>query len=514
MARSRPNILFLVSDQHNYRCFSDRDEDDVSVCTPTLDRLRQNSATFENAYCAVPLCTPSRFCFLTGRNAPEAGAWGNGSVLRPELSTLPGTLSREGYETCLQGKMHLGGDLQYAGFDQRPYGDLTGQTGHQFEPPHSGAFEFESLITDVGVTDVPEGLRQERNVVDESVSFLREHEHHNPDQPWFLCASFSRPHWPRTAPERFIERYPLDEVPEPSIGRDDSMAHPMVETIEEYYEADEITEEETMRARASYFACVDYLDEVLADLLHTLERDGFLENTVIIYASDHGDMIGEHGLWDKRAWHDDSTRVPLSVQLPEHRSDDLEPVRVETPVSLIDLYPTLCSLANVAIPEEVEGHDLTNSIRTGREPDRAPVVCDHLDPTTGETAAYRMVRGDRYKYVRFKSWPDLVFDMDENPNERRPIDVSNGDTVPAEVEEIRQVAESCTALSELKTEWREAEELAEAHELGVPLGSGNAYSLRNGRIVDADTPIYHPHVLVENQTSVFPDHPSVSADED
>jgi choline-sulfatase len=107
---------------------------------------------------------------LTGRNAPEAGAWGNGSVLRPDLSTLPGTLSREGYETCLQGKMHLGGDLQYAGFDHRPYGDLTGQAGHQFEPPHSGAFEFESLITDVGVTDVPEGLRQERNVVDESVS--------------------------------------------------------------------------------------------------------------------------------------------------------------------------------------------------------------------------------------------------------------------------------------------------------------------------------------------------------
>jgi choline-sulfatase len=141
-------------------------------------------------------------------------------------------------------------------------------------------------------------------------------------------------------------------------------------------------------------------------------------------------------------------------------------------------------------------------------------VCDHLDSTIGETAAYRMIRGDRYKYVRFSSWSDLVFDMDENPKERRPIEIPNGETGPAEIKELQRIAENTTVFDELETRWEEAAKLAEAHKLGVPRGSGNAYTLRNGRIVDADTPIYHPHVLVENQTAVFPDYPSVSAEED
>ena len=129
----RPNILFLLSDEHSYRFMGHVPEDrgGEPVDTPAFDRLASHSTVFTDAYCQMPLCTPSRLCLLTGREVRRAGAWNNASVLRPELSTLPGTLRDAGYETCLVGKMHLGGTQQFVGFNHRPYGDLTGKAGHQ-----------------------------------------------------------------------------------------------------------------------------------------------------------------------------------------------------------------------------------------------------------------------------------------------------------------------------------------------------------------------------------------------
>ena len=207
---NQPNILYLMSDEHSFRCMGHVPEDEGGepVDTPTFDRLAAQGTVFTDAYCQMPLCTPSRICQLTGLEVRKSGAWNNESVLRPELDTLPKAFARAGYETCLVGKMHLGGNQQFAGFRHRPYGDLTGKTGHQNEPlddPDAKSMRMRTL--GAGITQIPESLIQDEVVAHETVAFLREHHFAHPEQPWFLCASFSRPHFPLTAPRRHFERY-------------------------------------------------------------------------------------------------------------------------------------------------------------------------------------------------------------------------------------------------------------------------------------------------------------------
>lgn len=513
MPADQPNVLFLLSDEHTFRGFSHLDDDrGEPVDTPTFDDLAANAAVFDQAYCSMPLCTPSRLCLLSGREARNAGAWANRSHLSPSLSTLPETLGEGGYETCLVGKMHLGGNRQFVGFDHRPYGDLTGGTGHQWDPPtpdQKGGNPPRRRTLDAGITEIPESLLQERAVVQETLSFLREHRHASPDQPWFLTASFSRPHFPLTAPARYVDRYPPEAVPEPKVGHEgDTTDHPMTQGAREGFRCDAVDREERQRARAGYFACIDFLDEIIEDLLATLERDGLLENTIVIYASDHGELAGEHGLWWKHTWHEASARVPWFIQLPEHRSGDLESERIETPVSLADLYPTVCGLTGRAVPGDLDGVDLSAAVQTGREPDRGPVFCDNLIPRWGEGTEFRMVRDGRYKYVGFRNQPDLLFDIEADPLEQRNLATDPDASVDAVLDRLGALVEKTMDFDAAERERNRDEEALEAeYRLGAPEGTGNAYQLPDGRVVDADTPLYRPSVLIEEPEVVFDAYP-------
>ena len=217
----RPNILFLLSDEHSYRFFSHLDPsgEGEPVQTPTLDRLASQATVFDQSYCQVALCTPSRICLLTGRSPMTSGGWDNNLMINPDVATLPQSFADAGYATCLVGKMHLGGNRQFAGFQHRPYGDLTGRTGHQWEPLLDDDRQSLRMRTvKVGVTEIPESKLQEQVVARESIAYLREQQHANPEQPWFLCASFSRPHFPLTAPRRYFERYWPQGVTPPKVG--------------------------------------------------------------------------------------------------------------------------------------------------------------------------------------------------------------------------------------------------------------------------------------------------------
>ena len=498
---TRPNILFLFSDEHSYRCLSllERPPGEP-VHTPSLDGLAEHGAYFSSAYCQSPLCTPSRICLLTGRSPMTSGGWANGSYLRPEIPTIPSAFDEAGYATCLVGKMHLGGTNQLAGFAHRPYGDLTGGTGHQADPlsKKAGGHEMRSRTADAGITEIPESALQEQVIVRETMSFLREHRAGEPDRPWFLCASFSRPHFPLTAPGRFFNSYWPDGITLPKVGRTgDTAFHPMTIGMAEGFRTEEVSEPEMMRARAAYFACVDYLDEILGDLLLLMKRSGLLENTVIVYTSDHGEMAGEHGMWWKNSWHEAASRVPLIIQTPSQRSGDSPGKRLDTPVSLADLFPTLCGLADIEAPEGLEGRDLSEAVTTGTELPAEPVYVDNPLPRWGEGSEHRIVRLGKYKFVQFRGMrPHLLFDLEADPLEQRNLLESGTERELAVGRQLKALVDGSWDFDAAEAQRHMDEEELRRNSLREGARRhGNCYQMPDGRVVAADTSLYDPAVV-------------------
>ncbi len=516
---NQPNVLYLMSDEHSFRCMGHVPESTGGepVDTPTLDRLAAQGTVFTDAYCQMPLCTPSRLCQLTGLEVRKCGAWNNASVLRPELDTWPKAFLRAGYETCLVGKMHLGGNQQFVGFRHRPYGDLTGKTGHQWEPVDSDERKSMRMRTQgAGVTQVPESLIQDEIVAHETVAFLREHQRSSPGQPWLLCASFSRPHFPLTAPRRHFDRYWPDGVTAPRVpAAGDARDHPMSVGMRAGFMADEITFDEMMRARAAYFACVTYLDEVIGDLLLRLEASGLLEDTIIVYTTDHGEMGGEHGVWWKNGWYEACTRVPLIVSLPEQRRSECAAQRWQTPVAQIDLFPTLCTLAGIEPPDGLDGLDLSAAVRGEQGPVERPVFCDALNPRWGAGTEFRSIRWQQYKYVVFRDAPPLFFDLANDPGEQRNLLVRG---VPPQAQRALAYLEAFAAES-IDFEAAERERVERDGDLRVryrqylPPSTGNLYLMPPtakaplGRLVNADDVLYHPTVISSDLSAAFGDFP-------
>lgn len=516
----RPNILYLMSDEHSFRFMGHvpHKEGGEPAHTPTFDRLASQGTVFTDAYCQMPLCTPSRICQLTGKEVRKCGAWYNNSVLRPELETLPGVLAENGYETCLVGKMHLGGNRQFVGFQHRPYGDLTGRTGHQNEPLIDiKTDEMRGRTRHVGATQIPESLIQDEVVTHETMAWLRERRHAHPDQPWFMCASFSRPHFPLTAPARHFARYWPDGVTEPKVpAAGDAHDHPMSVGMREGFKADAISHEEMMRARAAYFANVSYLDEVLGDLFLRLEADGLLDNTIIVYTTDHGEMAGEHGVWWKNGWYEACTRVPLIVSLPDQRRGEQPARRCRTPVGLYDLFPTLCAFADVEIPTDLDGVDLSDAVRGETAPRERPIFCDALNPRWGEGTEFRMIRWRQYKYVRFRDARSLFFDLADDPGEQRNLIERGAEGKAGEALDYLSTV-AAESMDFEAAEWERVERDGSLHTdypLELPPASGNLYlmppseSAPSGRVINADDAmLYQPMVLTDDPAEAFGDFP-------
>ena len=507
----QPNILFLLSDEHSFRFFSHVDESDggENVATPNLDKLKSQSVKFNNTYCQMALCTPSRLCLLSGKHVRGAGAWDNDSTLGPDLVTLPAALRSAGYETCLVGKMHLGGSRQFVGFQHRPYGDLTGGTGHQGQEVPDGyeGDKFTWRLDGAGELEYPESALQEQITAQETIAWIREHRNQNPDKPWFTLASFSRPHFPLTAPKRWTDKYPADKITEPRApAAGDTYDHPMTVAMRKGFRVDELTLEDQQKMRAGYFACVSYFDEIIGDLLVRLDAAGDLENTIIVYTSDHGEMAGEHGSWWKHTFHEASTRVPLLISLPEHRKGSLTPIQLETPVELIDLYPTLCSLAGGDFSQS-DGRDLSHFVINGQEPGDEPVVNDNLIPRWGEGSEYRMVRYLNFKYVGFRDGSELLFNLTDDPLEQTDLSkgASNGDSQSV-LEKLRAYVRDTIDFEAAEKERVEGSADLEARFPGV-IGpnQGNLYHLKDGRIINGEDVVYNPTVVAKSAAEAFGD---------
>jgi len=392
------------------------------VDAPHLERLAGEGVVFEQAYCTSPLCAPSRASLLTGLPPSALGTYDNAAELPASVPTIAHHLRALGYETCVAGKMHFIGPDQLHGFEQRLTTDVY-PAGLDWVPDWSLPsgerlpwYHDVATVLEAGVSEATLQLDY-----DEEVAFCSRRKlldlGRARGRPFLLVVSFTHPHDPYEVPQRYWDRYegrtlPGPAVPPPSLAEHD----PHSRRLLELYGADRVAlgEEAVERARRAYFAAVSYVDDKLGELLAALETAGLREETIVVVASDHGDMLGERGLWYKMTFFEDSARVPLVVHAPLR----FAPARVEMPVSLLDLLPTLVELADGTGPfapeDELHGRSLLPFLEGGSL-EAAPVVAEYL--AEGAVAPCVMVREGPLKLVHSPADPDLLFDLEADPLE-------------------------------------------------------------------------------------------------
>ncbi len=492
----KPNILWIVSDQHNPRIAGYEKRE--NCFTPNLDRLAAAGTKFDTAYCQAPVCTPSRVSMLAGKHGPNCSAWDSGSRLKPEHLSMAKHLSNNGYTTALVGKAHLHRPNWKGGFDHRPYGDLY--VGpfcfHQPDPPESwdGKYNDHELgrFCFAGETKIPESMIADTVVTRESLSFLLEHQDKNPGKPWMLCAGYGRPHFPLTAPGRYIRRAlanPPQVSPLPRGYPESLHPHDRYIAVEDF-DLPRFSQEVQQHALACYYASLNYLDDCVGELLDGLEKAGLLDNTYIIYTTDHGEMATEHGLWWKRTYYDGSARVPLII-----RGEGLsQGASVKTPVELVDLYPTFCEMAGIALPEGLDGESLLPLCKGQGEKRKKTIARTDfiVGPAEGGKAiSFRMLRDERWKYVEFPEHRPRLFDMEKDPGELNDLfEEGKAESCGAPLDEFRKKLavygdwEALFQQLEAEGEWERTLKVE-----GGQLSPGQ-YQLSDGSIVEGDVGLY------------------------
>lgn len=418
----RPNILFILSDQHNPKIAGFAGNSVVR--TPSLDRLATEGMTFDSAYCQSPLCVPSRMSMLTGQYCRTTGIYDNQDILPSNSRTFPRHFSENGYATCLIGKAHLNGE-QFQGYQQRPYGDLFGQA-HQPDPrrlPGNYAHGLGDIPEQAGPSRIPLALTQTEITTAEAAKFLQTHIARSSHQPFLLSVHYDKPHFPINPPEQYFRYYEkrvdLSDHWRGEHGTDhlDSLVPFVRENFvsEGYYTADE---ESHRRALAAYYGCVEWIDDSIGRLLDVVEYLGLASNTIVVYASDHGEMASEHGAWQKMVFYEESARVPLIIRDP---SSARAGARCDAPVGLIDLYPTLCDAAGISTPDSCEGISLASLIDGGEQATARECVFSESVLIKKPEHAGCMVRQGQFKYSYYLDGHDELYDLENDPGENRNL---------------------------------------------------------------------------------------------
>ncbi len=391
------------------------------VQAPHVSALAAAGTVFENAYCASPLCAPSRSAMLTGRRASEIGVYDNAAELPAATPTVAHRLRAHGYHTVLCGKMHFVGPDQLHGFEERLTTDVY-PAGFDWTPdwrlPADVRLPWYHNMTgilDSGVREAAMQTAYDDEVCFRAVERIRELGQRPDRQPFFLTVSFTNPHDPWEVRRRHWELYADRAIDPPAVAAiPRNQADPHSLRLRDMSGTDErpLTASEILAARRAYYAAVSYMDERVGEVLAALSDSGLRDETVIAFTADHGEMGGERGLWFKMSFYDGSARVPLIVSGP-----GVAPGRVAEPVSQLDLGPSLAALAGAGAGDdayESEGRSLAPALRGGRL-DAATVVSEYL--AEGVTQPAIMLRRGPYKLIRCPGDPDLLYDLDADPAE-------------------------------------------------------------------------------------------------
>jgi choline-sulfatase len=402
------------------------------VRSPHLSRLAAGGVTFDAAYCPSPLCVPSRAAFMTGKHLHRVGAYDNGAPFPSDQATWAHMLRAAGYEVVLDGKMHFIGPDTLHGFERQLTRDSSGRiAGSEWLDPFPRGFR-DGATTRRWVEEAGPGKRANLVFDDEvegaALAFLgqkaaarregREGREGDAGRPWALCVSFLAPHFPLVVPEPYFALYYPHNVDLPVIppGHIEGQ-HPAHERGRLAYDLYDYTEEQVRRCRAAYYGLVTHLDERIGRLLDALEAGGLREDTVVVYTSDHGEFIGEHGLWWKNDFYEHASRVPLLISWPDRFPAG---ARFEGAVSLLDLTRTLVDLAGAPDPGDLDGDSLLPVLRDGGpSPSGAPwkdeAFCEYYGHSTNR--AQRMLRSGRWKLCYYHREAPELYDLQADPGE-------------------------------------------------------------------------------------------------
>jgi choline-sulfatase len=411
------SLLFILSDEHNRDaagCYGH-----PLVRSPNIDRLAERGARFTNAYTPCPICVPARASLATGRYVHQTGNWDNAFPYDGSIPSWGHRLKEQGYRVDSIGKLHFRSREDDNGFTEEidplhvvgGVGDLLGCIRE--DPPPRKKLD--------GVLNAGPGsstyLDYDARMAARAVQWLEEHA--ADERPWVLFVSFVCPHPPYIAPQRLYDLYPLDRVPLPVQWRvGEQPDHPALRRMREKFGLGNFEEGTLRKAIAAYYGACTYLDERIGELLRAVEENGLGAKTRVLYTSDHGECLGARGLFGKFTMYEESAAVPLilaGADVPEGKV-------VETPVSLVDCFPTVLEAVGAAPGPEDRDLPGRSLWQVACDPDssRERTVYSEYHAVNSRSAIY-MIRTLRYKYVHYVGEPPQLFDLMSDPEEVRDL---------------------------------------------------------------------------------------------
>ena len=429
----QPNILFIMADQMTP--FLTGAYGHPVVQTPHLDRLAAEGIRFDSAYSPCPVCSPARAALMTGKYVSNIGAYDNAALFPADEPTFAHYLSIAGYDTVVSGKMHFVGPDQLHGFDRRLTTDIFPMGFNWIIDREEGSESARLSPNPIAIDYATAGVRQwsmqlefDEETHNKALEYIRSRRMqvggslqrpvaNRDDRPFMLFVSYTHPHEPFHATQDLWDMYEGAEIELPHLPENLADTYSAMDrwlNARHGIDFKGLYDPQNMyNMRRAYYGLVTYVDRKVGELLKALEDCGLHENTVVVFCSDHGEMLCEKGMIQKRSFYDWSSRVPLIVRFPDGRYSGKQ---VAQHVSLIDLAPTLLDIAGIDQTARLpcDGNSLTGLMDD--TDDREWVAYSEMH-SEGVYATCFMIREGRHKYVHIGDRETQLFDMEEDPGE-------------------------------------------------------------------------------------------------
>jgi len=430
----------------------------ANVVAPHLQRLGDEGVVFENCYCNYPICGPSRASMHTGKRAFDIGMYDNASEFQGAVPTFAHYLRKLGYRVEMSGKMHFVGADQMHGYEARHTTEIY-PANYAWTVDWSKGREFRPTnLTMAPVIESGPCIRSLQMDYDEEVAFngvqaVYDLGRRADEKPFFLTVSFTQPHSPFVAPQKHWDLYDHDKIDLPAVPpfELDEMDH-LSRNLHYCQGRHEftVTDDHRRNARHGYYGMISYIDEKLGQLRDALESSGQAENTIIVFCADHGEMMGERGMWYKQHFFEWASRVPLIIHAPSRWNAS----RIKENTSLLDLMPTILDLADDgafdSYAETPDGVSLRPSLEQPGSQGERPVPAEFA--ADGSTGPSRMIKLGRFKYMDLEGVDERLYDLEEDPNELS--DLTSEPTHYETLENMRRHAQSLWDADEMRIKIR------------------------------------------------------------